>query len=151
MKKLLLIIITISTLTSCNILNYANAIKKETISIFKEKKKVIYDLEIKGYLLNKNYYSNREYKYELDIKITNISKEINFFDKQYSPFYEFTEDSIFKIIVSEELYKMINLKDIINKPKFSNEIIINNIYKIMLLSKIEDEWLPFTEYKIQNK
>jgi len=148
MKKLLLIIITISILTSCNILNYANAIKKETISIFKEKKKVIYDLGIKGYLLNKNYYSNREYKYELDIKITNISKEIDFFDKQYSSFYEFTKDSIFKIIVSEELYKMINLKDIINKPKFSNEIIINNIYKIMLLSKIEDEWLPPTKCKI---
>ncbi len=39
---------------------------------------------------------------------------------------------------------MINLKDIINKPKFSNEIIINNIYKIMLLSKIDDEWFSPT-------
>jgi len=142
-KKLILLSFVFGSLSSCDYVKYAKAIKEETITKFNTNKEFIQKISFSGYIIEKKTCEDCQniYKYRLKLHLNKLSEKPNIGNIQFNPYYSFENDSIVVISISKNLFDRMMLSDKLSKKNNSLYIIRNNL-EYQYLSKEKDKWLP---------
>jgi len=127
---------------SCQLFDFGKGVKKDTKRIFSEKKQFIYNASFAGIIKEKRDCNKCDLnKYSLVIKLDSGSTKPSFTDANYSPYYNYENDTVLLISVSKQLFQLANTNDGIKKEPSSSNIIIHD-KSCMLLSSQKDIWIP---------
>ena len=129
------------TLMSCNCgnYNYTKAIKEDTERIFRSKKSLIRSLGFKGIVDEKEKCDKCNFnKYTIRIKLEELSQEVSFQDKNYPPYYSFS-DKLLSISVNQNVFDKLKKGDFITKAKDSR-FLESNESQLEILNAQELVW-----------
>lgn len=136
------LIVIIFSITSCNLFEYAKAIQTESKENFEKHKSYMVNSSFKGVIIKKVYCERCEInKYVLTIRLDSIYKKPSFQEAQFPPYYEFKNDTILDIVVSQSIYDEVEEKNLLLKQKHSHYISVEQL-ELLYLSKKHEEWTP---------
>lgn len=143
MKYIYVIVIISIIASSCNgkKYNYAEAVKKDTERIFKDKKSFLQSLSFTGKINKKEKCENCNInKFTLFIEIEEIGQNITFQNEQYPPYYSFN-DKLLSLTVTLQVFEKLREGDLITKKPNSRYLEFND-KRLEILHDKELIWLP---------
>ena len=84
---------------------------------------------------------NHDHRYSIKLNLYKLNPKPSFGEQDYPTYYEFKNDSVLFMSVSQSVFSQIRVNQEINK-KVKDYYIEINEKKIQLLSKSKDKWLP---------
>lgn len=140
-RTLILAIAMASLSCNGNNYDYSKAIQENTKRIFLEKKSLMKALAFRGMIVGKKLCERCDLnKYNIRIRLEEMSQEVPFEDLNYAPYYSFNDDFL-NLTVNYSLYNTLVEGDYVTKAKDSSHI-ESHEKKLEILNSQEDIWLP---------
>lgn len=141
LRTLILAIVVASFSCNGNRYDYSEAIRENTKRIFLEKKSLMKALEFRGVIVEKKMCERCDLnKYNIRIRLEEMSQEVPFEDLNYAPYYSFNDDFL-NLTVNYSVYNALEEGDYVTKAKDSSLIESHKI-KLEILNSQEYIWLP---------
>ena len=84
---------------------------------------------------------NHDHRYTIKLSLSKLNPKPSFGEQHYPTYYEFKNDSILYISVSQLFFNQIEANQVIHKNVKDYDIEVDR-KKLQLLSKDKDKWLP---------